>query len=447
VLTAPANGATNLDPAVPISFAWTPIASDTAYELTLGSSAGANNYYDSGAITATSISVNLKPNTTYYARLWTNVSGTLTHTDTTFTTGYALAHLSYPLNGATGVSQFLPFTWSQPPGATGYVLAVSLSNNFTNWFFWSGIGSYFVPTYTSQYVWSLEPNTTYYVQLCTLDPAPAPYGCIYTSFTTGEALPPPSNQAQFYQTINSLTQQVNLMGQGLSHIPVSGTALYQEMLSIDEDPTQVAKCGDYVSTLLDLLAQNNILGRMRGISLDGPDGHIVAEVWDPFTQQWDVTDPFFGVSYFNSSMTAGQSAEQISALLLAGNYSSINANFITPYGNQYMTTYYLDPMTYYNNVVPFGMITSYEDLNTVPNSPLKFLDEVDLNDVGQAGYYVFNFQTQTDSVTMQSGGQSVTVTPVNTEGYATSVYLQRGWAVTSAVPPGMRIFTFVRVMF
>jgi len=252
---------------------------------------------------------------------------------------------------------------------------------------------------------------------------------------------------QYIPVVELHRAQMNLMGQGLSHIPVSGTALYQEMLSIDEDPTQVAKCGDYVSTLLDLLAQNNILGRMRGISLDGPDGHIVAEVWDPFTQQWDVTDPFFGASYFNSSMTAGQSAEQISALLLAGNYSSINVNFITPYGNQYMTTYYLDPMTYYNNVVPFGMIYSYEDLNTVPNSPLPFLNEVDLNVEGQTGNYAFNFQNQSDTVTIQYQGSSETLSPANTQGWAYTVHLPQGWTITSSVPSGMRIFTFVRVMF
>jgi len=451
VITAPTNGATNLDPAVPITVSWTPVPTATSYELMLGSSAGAKNYYDSGAVTTTSTSVTLNPNTTYYARLWTNASGTLTHTDTTFATGYALAHLTYPLNGATGVSQFLPFTWSRPPGATGYILAVSLNSGFTNAFFWSGVGPSFIPTYTSQYVWPLGPDTTYYVKLCTLDPTPAPLGCVYTSFTAGAALPPPSNQAQFYQSINSLTEQVSAMGQGLSHHPISGTPLYQEMLSIGEDPSRPAKCGDYDSTLLDLLSQNNILGRLRNISLDGADGHDVVEVWDPFTQQWDVTDPFFGVSYFNSNMTAGQSAEQISGLLLAANYSGINTDFITSYGDQYMTSYYMDPMTDYNNVVPFGMITSNDVLSTAPNSPLPFLDEVDLNDEGQTGFYAFNFQNQTDAVTIQNPSSSikpvVTLTPANTQGWAASVYLRSPWTISSAVPSGMRIFTFRRVMF
>jgi hypothetical protein len=207
-------------------------------------------------------------------------------------------------------------------------------------------------------------------------------------------------------------------------------------------------CGDYVITLLNILAQNNILGRMRSISLDGAEGHVVAEFWDPFNQQWDVADPFYGLVYLNQELTAGQSAEQIGALLLAGNYSSIDTNFVTPYGDQYMTTYYLDPMTFYTNVVPFGMITTYDELNTVPNSPLQFLNEVELNAEGQAGFYIFNFQSQRDSVTIQGQNYfSAAITPANTEGWAASVYLQPGWTITSAVPAGMRVFTFVRVMF
>jgi hypothetical protein len=112
-----------------------------------------------------------------------------------------------------------------------------------------------------------------------------------------------------------------------------------------------------------------------------------------------------------------------------------------------MTIYYLDPMTFYTNVVPFGMITNYAELNTVPNSPLQFLNEVDLNDEGQTGFYVFNFLNQTDSVTIQNQGVSETLIPANTEGWAASVYLPSGWTITSAVPSGMRVFTFVRVMF
>jgi hypothetical protein len=296
-------------------------------------------------------------------------------------------------------------------------------------------------------VYFLQPNTTYYVQLCTVDPAPAPLGCVHTNFTTGAPLPPPTNQSQFYQTIINFTSQVNLMSQGFSRTAASGTALYDELLSYGQNPSQNALCGDYVVTLLNILAQNNILGRMRSLSLDGPDGHIVAEFWDPFNQQWDVADPFYGLVYLNQNLTAGQSAEQISALLLAGNYSSIDTDFVTPYGDEYMTIYYLDPMTFYTNVVPFGMITNYAELNTVPNSPLQFLNEVDLNDEGQTGFYVFNFLNQTDSVTIQNQGVSETLIPANTEGWAASVYLPSGWTITSAVPSGMRVFTFVRVMF
>jgi hypothetical protein len=296
-------------------------------------------------------------------------------------------------------------------------------------------------------VYDLQPDTTYYVQLCTLDPGPVNEGCTRTNFTTGDAPPPPPNRVQYYQAIMNYAATVRQMTQGLSNVPLPGSALYDEVLSYGGDPSQPAECGDFVVTLLNILTQNNILSRIRSITLDGPEGHVSGEFWDPFSQQYDVIDPFFGVAFVDQELSSGQSAEQISALLLTGDYSDIHTYFVTNYGSQFMTSYYLDPITLYNNVIPFGKISSYDELNDIPNTPLTFLNEVDFDDEGQAGVYVFDFQNQTDSVVIQDRGSSFTISPANIQGWAAAVSLHSGWTISSAVPPGMRVFTFTRVMF
>ena len=443
VLLSPANGASNLDPAVPVSVSWTPIPNGTYFMLYLGRSVGGKDVYNSGQITATSASVQLKANTTYYARLWTGAGNSLTYTDTVFTTGYPLAHLSYPLNGATDVSPFLPFTWTPAQGATEYAINVSPTGY--------GIADFFaeetIPTVTSQYPWGLQPDTLYYVQLCTLNPGPGGGGCTETTFTTGPAPALPSSRAAFYQSVEKITSQVRLMTRGVTNVPVSGTYLYKFIRNHSGDPTQPTNCAWFAQTLLDEFTMNGILARERNISLDGTgDDHVITEYWDPFNQKWQVADPTFGVIYFDPSSWIGQGAEDLNALLLSGNLSAITPLFVTSYGDQYMTTYYMDPITLYNEIDPFGMLDAEAKLNYVPNSPLPFLNDVTDSAEGTTGTFVFHFADATDGVTIQNGGTNMAEFPGNREGWATSVDLSN-WGYITAAPDGMNVYTFKRVLF
>jgi hypothetical protein len=448
VLSTPANGATNLDSGQPIAFSWTAVAGAASYELMVGTSVGANNALDSGAITISSTSATLNPNTTYYARLLTTANGTATYTDTTFSTGYPLAHLTYPLNGATNVSQFLPFTWNQPAGATAYGLQVSPTGYGANDFF-IGMTTIVAPN-TSEYVWSLQPNTTYYAQLCTHNPGPYGGGCTNSTFTTGSALPIPSDRNAFYQTVQNLTGQIRLMTTltGSTAVPIPGTYLYQVFADHGKDPALGTSCGWYADALLDEFTMNEILARQRNLSLNGTITHVITEYWDPFNQKWQIADPTFGLVYFDPNTQLGQGAEDINALLLAGNYSSINALFVTSYGSQYMTAYTMDPITLYNEVMPFGMLNVQEELNYVPNSPLPYLTAEDLSQsVGTAHDYEFQFANATDTLTVQSNSDSIVISPSNSQGWSGEQYLNPGWSILSSIPEGVQIFHFKRVMF
>jgi hypothetical protein len=454
VLSTPANGATNLDSGQPIAFSWIAIAGVTSYELMVGSSIGANDAYDSDAITTSSTSATLNPNTKYYARLFMTANGTETYTDTVFSTGYPLAHLTYPLDGATGVSQFLPFIWTQAQGATAYKLHVSPTGYGADDFF-AGMTDIAAPN-TSEYVWALQPSTTYYTQLCTQNPGPYGGDCTNSTFTTSPALPIPSDRNAFYQTVQNLTAQVRLMTTtiGSSAVAIPGTYLYQMMVDHGEDPTQGTSCGWFAAALLDKFDMNEILARQRNITLNGTVTHVITEYWDPFNQKWQIADPTFGLVYFDPNTQLGQGAEDINALLLAGNYSSINALFVTSYGSQYMTAYIMDPITLYNEVDPFVMLDVQEELNYLPNSPLPFLTPVDLSQsVGTAGEYVFQFVNPTDTLVVQaatsnlSDSAQVVVIPENSQGWSGAEYLNTGWSILSSIPDGAQIFQFKRVMF
>ena len=342
------------------------------------------------------------------------------------------------------MSQFQPFTWSSAQGATGYTLKVSPTGYGIADFF-DGVTN-IVPPNSSEYVWGLQPNTTYYAQLCTLNPGPGGGGCANSSFTTGPALPASPDPNAFYQTVQGLTAQVRQMTVGKTNVPAAGTYLYQYIADHGRDPTGATSCGWFAAALLDQFTMNNILARRRNVSLNGPVSHVIAEYWDPYNLKWEIADPTFGLVYFNPSSQLGQGAEDVNALLLAGNYSQIEAMFLTPYGDQYMTAYPLDPITLYNEVAPFGMLNTQQILNYLPNSPLPYLIPISLSVAGTAGEYEFQFANQTDTLVVGNNSTQISITPQNTQGWSGGHYLNTGWSIVSA-PAGMQLFTFKRVMF
>jgi hypothetical protein len=439
-LLSPPNGAAGVDPTQPITFNWTSVPQAIWYQIYIGTSSGSNNVYNSWGVTTTTLTVNAswQSNFTYYVRLFTDVGGQWRYSDSSFTTGVGVARLQSPANGATNVSQFQLFTWNPVSNALIYALIISP----TGYGIWDMYSDDLAPSVSSRYVWGLQPNTYYYADMCT--EFTTGWICTQSNFTTGPAGALPNRQA-FYNRVQNLTSQVRLMTQGMTNRATPGTALYQEMLDHGQNPNDVS-CGYYTITLLDQMTQNQILGRRRDITLDGADGHVIAEYWDPFNNKWQIADSTFGLVYFNPQTEIGQGAEDVNALLESGNLSGIDPLFVTNNGSAYMTNYYLDPVTMFNNVFPFGDTTDLVQ-DYVPNSPLPFLNPSSLGSQGIYGIYAFQFVNQADQITINNAGTMVTVTPVNTEGWAPGIILWNDWYVTSQVPQGMQMYTFKRIMF
>src|SRR5205809_868842 len=83
-ITYPVNGAVNANLALPIQ--WTSVPNAEAYQLHLGSTLGARDFFDSRQTHATSVlATNVPANQTIYARMWTNVGGVWRSIDSSFT--------------------------------------------------------------------------------------------------------------------------------------------------------------------------------------------------------------------------------------------------------------------------------------------------------------------------------------------------------------------------
>lgn len=178
-LIQPANGAINVDPGA--SFIWNSVSNAQAYSLGIGTSVGAQDVWSSGSVQSTHLNVpHLATNTLYYAHLGTRKSNTWYYVDTTFTTGLATAALTYPVNGATNVDPWAPFTWTTVSDAQFYLLWIGKSEGDSS-IYRSG----FLQT-TSQTVSGLHQNTTYWARLFT----ETSHGSSYTdsTFTTGLGL-------------------------------------------------------------------------------------------------------------------------------------------------------------------------------------------------------------------------------------------------------------------
>jgi hypothetical protein len=124
----PLSGDPDVDFATP--FSWTAVGVSQGYRLTVGTTPGGSDTFDSGTIAQTSALVPALPVGGYFGRL-----ATLSRTTTAqwqwrdFTlqsTGSQVATLTYPTSGASNVDIGRPFTWTAIPGAE-YRLMVGLT--------------------------------------------------------------------------------------------------------------------------------------------------------------------------------------------------------------------------------------------------------------------------------------------------------------------------------
>jgi hypothetical protein len=130
-LTSPAGGTVLTGPSV--TFHWTTAAGATGYRFLLGTTAGSNNLYGSGTVTATSAAATGLPTNgeTIYATLYTAYDSVQVDTDYTFTAATPAA-LTSPAAGTVLAGPTVTFNWTTAPGATGYRFLLGTTQGANN---------------------------------------------------------------------------------------------------------------------------------------------------------------------------------------------------------------------------------------------------------------------------------------------------------------------------
>ena len=124
-LRSPADAATDIDASDPTPFWWTEINGAVSYWLFVGTSRGARNLFDSGALTGTTVSVRLPASTNNFVRLWTLKNGQWSYQDSSFKTGTGIARVVSPANGASvPATGPVRIQWTSISDATSYYLYV-----------------------------------------------------------------------------------------------------------------------------------------------------------------------------------------------------------------------------------------------------------------------------------------------------------------------------------
>jgi hypothetical protein len=348
----------------------------------------------------------------------------------------AAAQFTYPTAGSV-IDPFRHFKWTTVNGAVGYYFQIGSTPGGHDIF---NVGN-LPPNITEWAVDNLMPGNTYHATLKTVLPNNT---FLYSdiSFTAADQPSPPDANA-FYSMIRQLTGSVRVSADLSSNIPTPGTPLATEVALRGRTK---ADCTDYSYTLIDLLQQQHIYSRRVVLSLVGNFwiGHTVVEYYDPFRSKWSVTDPTFGVMYFDDGTQTGQSAAELSDEVFTESFSSIQPKFLTPKQDEYLKSYYLDPITLFLNIVPEGSTPE----QSVLHDPLQFMLP---GSVGVPGFYAFEFADSSGTMQIinppgQFASGAITVKAEDGTRWSPVAALNDGWTIEN-VAAGSQVFTMRRVIF
>jgi hypothetical protein len=326
-----------------VRFSWTQAAGTGTYQLQVGSKPGGNDLYDSGLVLALEETVPNLPSGVVYAQVRAVLAGDPSvETNGEWTRGAFIAFrtdaavqgaaLNLPLATAMPGE---PLSWTPDPVAISYHLQVGTRPGADD----------------------IDDSGTIYSTLRMVD-FPAAATTVYVvletryrdrivsasrTFTAGG---PPTTAAQSLVAIGLATESVRLMANE-NNTPYGGTLLYAHGSLAGQGSVT---CQTFAETLLALLAQMNAAVQSRALRVclnpNGFDCHELVEVQDPSSGRWVTFDPTFGLQTLRAD-GAPATSEEISTATRAMAWSALKFSFLTPYGDAYARSYYLDyPLLY-----------------------------------------------------------------------------------------------------
>ena len=327
-------------------FQWSAVAG-ASYQLQVGTAVGGNDVFDSGIVTTTSVAVpHLPASGTVYARVrvipqgWATALQPGTFPHGTYVTFSMDAHVSgasfmFPAAGGSADADN-PITWQPDPLAQSYRLTIADGGSGAMLSDSGPIGSW------QRVVAGLPAGSTVVATLNTI----YAQGIVHTQTVTFTVGNPSTTSAGMLAAARNLTGAVREMGDA-DNQPHDGTPLAATVAALDKG---AADCVAYSNTLLAELADADIplQYRARGLCFNFPDCHVLVEILDPASQRWITLDPTFGLFTLNSS---GQPAtmDEVSAAVRTGAVGTLAFTYLTPIGDGYARSYYLDyPLLFLN---------------------------------------------------------------------------------------------------
>jgi hypothetical protein len=432
----PTSGQLAVDPSHPIE--WSQVDNAYAYQLQIGTSPGANDVFDSGAVASTSISVPGLPQTgVLYARVraipngWSADPGThfqraeyVTFRMDSDVTG---ATFTYPANAGLA-NAATPISWTDDPVAQDYRLTLGTTPGGLDL-----LDTGWIHT-TLRVTPGLPAGITIYATLYTAYAGNIEHQQQIT-FTVGDST---ASSAEMMAAARTLAANVREMAD-IDNQPYDWTPL---VASVASEGDVVADCTAFANTLLKQLADANITLQSRSLAIcfntNSYDCHDLVEIYDPDSARWVTLDPTFGLYAVDS---AGQpaTAQEISDAARSMNFTEISYQYLTPNKDAYALAYYIDyPLLFLNVYQP----NSQQLLEPQP-SIQPYFDLMGASvDGAESNYYAVQCASGSGSATATWDG--VVQTYTCTDGF-TPVF----WAisVTTGDPSAAAVWRLHRFVF
>jgi hypothetical protein len=366
-------------------FQWTAVAGSQAYQLQVGTSAGGNDVFDSGAMATTSIVVpHLPASGTVYARVRAIPTGWSTALEGDYPRGtYVTFRADANVTGATFISPTqgatvdadTPVSWHPDPVALSYRLTIGSTMGIADLL---DTGT----THSSQRVVAgLPAGATVYATLYTTY-AQNIVRSQSVSFVVGN---PNTTNTAMLTVARNLAAEVRGMAD-VDNQPYDGTPL---TAATANEGDAVADCSAFTTTLLSALADANVPLQGRQLSVcfntDSFDCHALAELFDSDTQRWITLDPTFGLYALSAQGQAATSAE-ISAAVRTESFDQLTFAYLTAAGDAYARAYYIDYPLLFLNVYQPGSTTTL--VEAPPTSLQPYFDLLGASvDGAVSGFY------------------------------------------------------------
>jgi hypothetical protein len=340
------------------AFSWSAATNAVSYQLQVGTTRGGNDVFDSGIITATSVTVpNLPASGVVYARVRAILKGWSTElpagdfpqaTYVTFRTDTTPTGAPFvsPAPGATNDADN-PISWQADPVATGYRLLLADTGG-------TQLLDTGVINTTRRIVRGLTSGQTINATLYTFYTQNISHSQ-KLSFVAGNSS---VSIKGMFAVARSMAATVRLEAD-VDDQSYDNTALRTRTLSQSEG---YSDCVAFAHALLNEMSDANfpLQTRSRDICYNEPDCHELVDVLNSDLDRWETLDPTFGLYTLNGS-GEDATAEEISAAARSLNFGSLSFVYLTPLADTYAKNYYLDYPLLYLELYNIGSTSSFEE--------------------------------------------------------------------------------------